>query len=89
MTTSLQQWIQRDHEWHKIFDESHRPLNLNNPEDRQKIADTIDSALSPENLHCDGEISVAEANRKYVMLTRCARQLLAIDPSVKFYEYSE
>jgi DUF1680 family protein len=26
--------------------------------------------LSPENLHCDGEISLAEANRKYVKLMR-------------------
>lgn len=89
MTTSLQQWIQNDHEWHMIFNKSHRPLDLNNPDDRQKIADKIDNALSPENLYCDGEISSAEADRKYVVLTRCARQLLAIDPTVKFYEYSE
>lgn len=27
-------------------------------------------ALSPENLHCDGEISLTEANRKYVHLMR-------------------
>jgi hypothetical protein len=27
-------------------------------------------ALSPENLHCDGEISRAEANRKYANLMR-------------------
>jgi hypothetical protein len=26
--------------------------------------------LSPENLHCDGEISNAEANRKYTELMR-------------------
>jgi len=26
------------------------------------------NALSPENLHCDGEISRAEANRKYTLL---------------------
>jgi DUF1680 family protein len=27
-------------------------------------------ALSPENLHCDGEISMAEANREYIRLMR-------------------
>jgi hypothetical protein len=27
-------------------------------------------ALSPENLHCDGEISPEEANRKYIHLMR-------------------
>jgi hypothetical protein len=89
MTTSLQQWIDREHEWQLIFNKSYRKLDLNNAEDRQTIADKIDTELSPENLHCDGEISTTEANRKYVMLTRCARQLLAIDPTVKFYEYSE
>lgn len=26
--------------------------------------------LSPENLHCDGEISIAQANRKYNSLMR-------------------
>lgn len=31
---------------------------------------TLACALSPENLHCDGEISLAEANRKYVDLMR-------------------
>jgi hypothetical protein len=29
--------------------------------------------LSPENLHCDGEISNAEANRKYKELMRMWR----------------
>jgi len=31
--------------------------------------------LSPENLHCDGEISNAEANRKYRKLMRQWRAL--------------
>lgn len=31
--------------------------------------------LSPENLHCDGEISVAAANRKYRSLMREWRAL--------------
>ena len=30
----------------------------------------LSSALSPENLHCDGEISRTEANRKYKSLMR-------------------
>jgi len=34
-------------------------------------------ALSPENLHCDGEISVAAANRKYRSLMRAWRALEA------------
>ncbi len=30
----------------------------------------LSNQLSPENLHCDGEISRAEANRKYKSLMR-------------------
>ncbi len=33
------------------------------------------SALSPENLHCDGEISPAEAKTKYHRLMKQWRQL--------------
>jgi hypothetical protein len=39
-------------------------------------------------LSCDGELSRAETNRRYRNLTRCAEQLLSIDPNVKFYEYA-
>ena len=35
-----------------------------------KALQGVENALSPENLHCDGEISNAEANRKYAKLIR-------------------
>jgi len=35
----------------------------------EKFAD-LSGSLSPENLHCDGEISNAEAGRKYRRLMR-------------------
>jgi len=62
-------------------------LNLDLAKDRQSIADMIDSALSPENLSCDGELSRAQINRKYRELTGAAKELQALDPSVKFYEF--
>ena len=62
-------------------------LTLMKAEHRQKIAERIDSQLSPEWLTCDGELSRTEVNRRYRMLTKCAEQLLSIDPNVKFYEY--
>jgi hypothetical protein len=49
----------------------------------------IDSALSPENLTCDGELPRAEVQRRYKELMTAARQLKKFDPSVTFYEYSE
>jgi hypothetical protein len=64
-----------------------RPLDLNSAADRQKIADKIDSALSPENLTCDGELSRSQVQTRYRNLARCADQLLKLDPGVKFYEY--
>lgn len=33
--------------------------------DAQRIFQKIDGGLSPENLHCDGEISAAQARAKY------------------------
>jgi hypothetical protein len=62
-------------------------LSLLRAQDRQTIAERIDSQLSPEWLTCDGELGRAEVDRRYRNLTRCAEQLLSIDPNVKFYEY--
>ena len=39
------------------------------------IARRLDRDLSPENLHCDGEISHAEAERKYQFYGRVIREL--------------
>ena len=45
----------------------------------QKSVDTIarrlDRDLSPENLHCDGEISHAEAERKYQFYGKVIKEL--------------
>lgn len=53
---------------------------------RQRVANMIDSALSPENLSCDGELSRTETNRRYRELTTVGLQLTKLDPSVKIYE---
>ena len=82
----LEAFVEQENNWSKVFGK--KPLSLLNAADRQKIADRIDSQLSPENLSCDGELSRAETNRRYTILVKCAEQLLSIDPSVKFYEYA-
>ena len=63
-----------------------KELSLLNAKDRQAIADSIDADMSPENLTCDGELSPSMVREKMNRLTRCAEQLLSIDPSVTFYE---
>lgn len=82
---TLEQYVEQKNAWGKLFGK--KELSLLNTEDCQRIADMIDADLSPENLTCDGELSRAEVDRRYKMLTRCARELRAVEPSVKMYEY--
>jgi hypothetical protein len=63
-------------------------LSLLSATDRQKIADSIDSDLSPENLTCDGELPRSQVQARYKMLTRAAQELQSIDPAVTFYEFN-
>lgn len=82
---TLEAFVEQENKWSAIF--GGKPLSLLNAADRQKIADKIDCALSPENLSCDGELSRAEVSRRFKHLTRCADELRSIDPSVTIYEY--
>jgi hypothetical protein len=66
---TLTNYVNRMNEWAAIVG---HPNQVNFPLDAQSaqlIGDKIDGELSPENLHCDGEISNAEAQRKYNFLT--------------------
>jgi len=83
--STLESFVERENKFGSIF--GSKPLSLLNAGDRQRIAEKIDAALSPENLSCDGELPRAEVNRRFRELTRCADQLRSIDPSVVIYEY--
>jgi hypothetical protein len=82
--STLEQYVDGINRWGKVF--GNRPLSLLNAKDRQTIANRIDSDMSPENLTCDGELPRSEVTRRVKFLTRCAEELLTIDPSVTFYE---
>ena len=82
---ALNDYVAQKNSWIAIFGDA--PMSLDRAEDRKKIASSIDADLSPENLHCDGEISPAQAMKKYKRLSQCAQQLKKLDPSVTFYEY--
>jgi hypothetical protein len=61
---SLTNYINEDvNRWRRACkqDEMSYPLSQ---EDVTYIARCLDSAMSPENLHCDGEISVSQAHAK-------------------------
>jgi hypothetical protein len=82
----LTDYVEQQNRWMQIFGE--KPLSLAIAADRQKIANRIDSDLSPENLTCDGELSRSAINAKYRRLNTAAQQLLEVDPDVTFYEFT-
>ena len=82
---ALQNFVAQKNHWNSFFKGTQ--YNLNTAKDRQALANMIDSALSPENLTCDGELSRTEVNRRYNELMTAAKQLKKLDPAVTFYEY--
>ena len=81
---ALEKFLKDKNHWNSFF--KGPQYSLNSAKDRQAVADMIDNALSPENLTCDGELRGAQVQQKFRYLTRCAEELLSIDPSVTFYE---
>ena len=83
---NLNSYVERKNSWSAMFGK--KPLSLDSAADRQTIANSIDNELSPENLTCDGELSRSQVQARYNELTKVARELQQLDPSVKFSEYS-
>jgi len=84
---ALRKFIDQKNHWNSFF--QGEQYEIATAKGRQRVADMIDSCLSPENLTCDGELPRAEVNRRYKELMTAAKQLRTLDPSVKFYEYDE
>jgi len=81
---ALQEYLEQRNQIRSLF--KSRPLSLDSAQDRQRLADDISCALSPENLTCDGELPRSVIQKKYQMLTRVCQQLERLDPTVAFYE---
>ena len=84
---ALQEFIAQKNHWNSFF--KGEQYEIQTAKGRQRVADMIDAALSPENLTCDGELPRTEVNRRYKELMTAAKQLKQLDPKVKFYEYDE
>jgi len=82
---ALQSYIDQKNKWNAIF--KGEQFELKTAKGRQRIADSLDADLSPENLTCDGELPRAEVARRYKALREAAVQLTALDPQVKMYEF--
>ena len=82
---ALTQFVAQKNHWNSFF--NGEQYEIKTAKGRQRVADMIDSSLSPENLTCDGELPRAEVNRRYRELMAAARDLKRLDPKVSFYEY--
>jgi len=65
---TLTDYVAKMNSWNAIFGTGPVEFPLT-AETAQKIGNKLDSELSPENLHCDGEISPRQAQQKYNFLT--------------------
>lgn len=84
--SALQVYLVHQNRLRKIFNQ--RRLDLDSPEDRQQLAQDLDSQLSPENLTCDGELPRSAVQSRHRQLLAVAQELQALDPTVRFYELS-
>jgi hypothetical protein len=88
---ALQAYIDKHNRWNSLFSGNVVVYEVKTADGRRRVAQSIDAALSPENLTCDGELSRTEVNRRYKELTSAAKDLIKLDPSVSqyMYEFSE
>ena len=71
---TLTGYVKQMNDWNSIFGTGPVKFPLT-ADSAQKIASKLDGELSPENLHCDGEISHAQAMKKYNFLTLVVDEL--------------
>ena len=72
--SELMNYVDRMNKWSAMFSHPEVTFPLD-AQSAQAIGSKIDGELSPENLHCDGEISHAEAMQKYNFLTTVLDEL--------------
>ena len=62
----LRNYLDTYNAWQKIFDKTHKTINIGNMDQKAVdiIAGRLDGDMSPENLHCDGEITYSQAKAK-------------------------
>jgi hypothetical protein len=88
---ALNAYITKQNSWNSLFSGNVVVYEVKTAEGRKRVAQSIDSALSPENLSCDGELPRSQVQARYRELTNAAKDLIKLDPSVAqyMYEFSE
>lgn len=82
---NLNEYVTNLNNWRKQWNKS--PYNIHDANDRQLLAENLDAELSPENLTCDGELPRNVVRARHAALTKICKELMALDSSVKFYEF--
>jgi hypothetical protein len=82
----LKAYVAQEQKWASLF-KGNTTMSLDTAEGRKRIAERIDCALSPENLSCDGELPASQVRARYRNLTKCAEQLIMLDPACAKYMY--
>jgi hypothetical protein len=83
---ALQAYVDQKNKWAALFKGAQ--MELKTAKGRQRVADSLDADLSPENLTCDGELPRSQVQARYKALTKAATELKQLDPSVKMYEFA-
>jgi hypothetical protein len=67
MLHTLEQYVAQYNSWNKIFDKSHVDIDINNitQDQAHSLVMRLDGEMSPENLHCDGELTHSQVQTKY------------------------
>ena len=71
---ALNKYVEDKNTWQILFSGT-KLLTLDTVSGRKAIAEQLDSDLSPENLHCDGEITPRQAKAKAVKLYDMVNEL--------------
>lgn len=82
---ALQAYIDKQNRWNSLFSGNKVVFEVKTASGREFVARNINSALSPENLSCDGELSRSQVQARYKELTNAAKDLIKLDPSVAQY----
>ncbi|ELP6119473.1 hypothetical protein QTV43_000618 [Vibrio vulnificus] len=77
---SLISLIQEQNLWADLFNKDVYPEDPSKltSEQRKELAELIECKLSPENLHCDGEISASAASKKAAALRKAQNELKSL-----------
>jgi hypothetical protein len=72
---NLETYIERQNVWRGYANLPLFDINNLSAYDVTELSSSLSSDLSPENLHCDGEITITQARAKYAFYVKVAKEL--------------